>query len=942
MRLINRPTKEIFAEFPATEAKLPDIRNFIESVLADTPFRRKDITAILLAIEEACTNVIRHAYLYAEGTIKIKISVHREKLGISIYDRGRSFDFEKLTDPNLDHYVKTGRKGGLGIYLIRKVTDKVSYHTSGGVNELRLIKNYPNAKPESVAKGEGLSIRLKFSLWTSLLMLLVIVTVYFVWEGRVVDWRNEQFARTIGEYGNAIASQAANHFINQSSDVEFDEFVRNFARQNQDVRFIYITDTHNQIVASTELPDLLRTDYQIPAAIDTAKTGAAQMTFSSELGNTYYVVEDVTYQNRRFGKLHIGFGEDRLLVEIAQSRKTILLIAAIAMLAVIGAVYWLSNYFVRPIQRLIDGVRRIGKGDLDSKIAVEGAGEFNAIAEAFNEMRVKFKEAQHSMVEQERMRKEMQVAQDIQHTLLPKNFPDIEGFDIATIYRAAKDVGGDYYDFVWIDERTLGIVVADVSGKGVPGSLVMTMIRTAIRLESRGTRSPVEILCNVNEFVTEDVRKGMFITIYLVVIDTQQRKISFASAGHNPMILYRKDEDKTFFLNPKGIPLGITLPEGVNFEDNLTSENVKLKKGDMLVMYTDGITEAMNPKKLQYGMPKFLEFIRDNSDLSPDEFAEKFQDDLNNFTQGAEQNDDITMVVIKEKMEVDEYLYARRKKLLEMVDVQKIAIGEACRQLGFSSSTYYRYKKRFELYGDEGLLNKTLRVDDSPAQLTYNQRNLVLEIIRKNPEFGPTRIKRELETSGNGVGDVEERTIYTELVRLRLNTKRQRFEFSKRWGGTLTPQQEEEYVKLSQRIEQPAQTVDRSAYVEQIKESLQRQEESKLAVFRDRLRELGVDDDRTDVLSAMFEEMEGQVSPEQMRLLFDRVAGRVKALDHEAETKNVLSVARLETLDEKQWEKRAEEGISLEVIKLPDEPEALDFDEYEKKLTGGKKKDKSE
>ena len=715
MKLFNRPVKEIFAEFPATESKLPDIRSFVETVLADTPFRRKDITAILLAIEEGCTNVIRHAYLYAEGTLKLKLSIYRDRLGISIYDRGRSFDFEKLSDPNLDHYIKTGRKGGLGIYLIRKVTDNVSYHTSGGINELRLIKNYPHTKPEPVARGEGIPIRLKFSLWTSLIMALVIVTVYVVWESRVVEWRNQQFVRTIGEYGNAISSQAANHFINESSDVEFDEFVRNFARQNADVRFIYIVDTANRIVASTGMPDMLRTEYHAPEEIDTSIVGKAQVLTPRDSDNVYYVVENINYENRRFGKLHIGFGEDRLIQGIAQARQTILLIAVVAMLAVIGAVYLLSNYFVRPIQRLIEGVRRIGKGDLDSKIAVEGAGEFNAIAEAFNEMRVKFKEAQDSMVEQERMRKEMQVAQDIQHTLLPKNFPDIEGFDIATIYRAAKDVGGDYYDFVWIDEKTLGIVVADVSGKGVPGSLVMTMIRTAIRLESRGTRSPVEILCNVNDFVTEDVRKGMFITIFLVVIDTQQRKISFASAGHNPMILYRKDEDKTFFLNPKGIPLGITLPEGVSFEENLTSENVKLKKGDMLVMYTDGITEAMNPKKLQYGMPRFLEFIRDNSDLAPDEFSEKFQDDLNGFTQGAEQNDDITMVVIKEKLEIDEYLYARRRKLIEMVDEQKIPVGEACRQLGFSASTYYRYKKRFELYGDEGLSTGRAALFDQPG-----------------------------------------------------------------------------------------------------------------------------------------------------------------------------------------------------------------------------------
>ncbi|MBK7090418.1 MAG: ATP-binding protein [bacterium] len=260
MKLFNRPVKEIFAEFPATESKLPDIRGFIETVLADTPFRRKDITAILLALEEACTNVIRHAYLYAEGTIKLKISIYRDRLGISVYDKGRSFDFEKLTNPDLDHYIKTGRKGGLGIYLIRKVTDDVSYRTTAGINELRLVKRYPHAKPEAAVKGEGIPIRLKFALWTSLIMAFVIVGVYWVWEDRVVDWRNQQFVRTIDEYGNAIASQAANHFINESSDVEFDEFVRNFARQNADVRFIYITDAANKIVASTELPDLLEND----------------------------------------------------------------------------------------------------------------------------------------------------------------------------------------------------------------------------------------------------------------------------------------------------------------------------------------------------------------------------------------------------------------------------------------------------------------------------------------------------------------------------------------------------------------------------------------------------------------------------------------------------------------------------------------------------------
>ena len=934
MRIFAKPTKQIFAEFQATESKLPDIRAFIETVLSETPFRRKDVTAILLAIEEACTNVIRHAYLYGEGTLKLKISLYSDRITLSIYDKGRSFDFEKSSDPDLNHYIKTGRKGGLGVYLIRKVTDEVEYQSAGGVNELRMVKRYPKARPETAAKPEGMSIRLKFSLWTSLVMTLVIVGVYFFWESRAVSWREKQFAQTIAEYSNTIASQATTYFINSSSDVEFDEFARNFAQQNPDIRFVYLLDEQNQVVASTGPPDELHKPYKKVAPVDEKLVAQPQWILGPDGQNgIFYVIQNITYQNHRFGTLHVGFGEERLESNIATTRRGILIVMGFAFLFVIAAVYLLSNYFVKPIQKLVEAVRRFGKGDLESRVTLTGTGEFDAIAQAFNEMTVKFRESQANKVEQERMRKEMQVAQDIQHTLLPKNFPDIEGFDIATIYRAAKDVGGDYYDFVWIDENTLGIVVADVSGKGVPGSLVMTMIRTAIRLESRGNRSPVDILTRVNEFVTEDVRKGMFITIFLVVLDTRNRKISFSSAGHNPMILYRKEEDKTFFLNPKGIPLGINLPEGVSFEDNLGSENVRLKKGDMLVIYTDGITEAMNLRREQFGISRYLEFIKDNCDLSPDEFTEKFSDELQSFTSGAEQNDDITMVVIKERIEADQYIFARRKKLLDLVDVEKRSVAEACRLMNLSASTYYRYKKRHELYGDEGLLNKALRIDDSPAQLTYQQRNQLLETIKQNPEFGATRLRKELETRGHRGPELDDKIIYGELVRLRLNTRRQRYEYSLRAGRDLTPQQQEDFARLPQvEGETQPQGVDRSAYLGRIKESLQQQEDVRLAAWRRQLTEMGLNDEHSDVLTAMFEEMEGQVTPEQLRLLFERVAGRVRTMDQELEKQNVLSTARLEEVGSRQWQQRVDDGISLEVIELPETDSKFKFEEYEQKM----------
>ncbi|MCX6833336.1 MAG: ATP-binding protein, partial [candidate division Zixibacteria bacterium] len=354
MRIFAKPTKQIFAEFQATESKLPDIRTFIETVLTETPFRRKDITAILLAIEEACTNVIRHAYLYGEGTLKLKISLFSDRITLSIYDKGRSFDFEKSSDPDLNHYIKTGRKGGLGVYLIRKVTDEVEYNSAAGVNELRMVKRYPKTRPEATAKPEGMSIRFKFSLWTSLIMTLVIVAVYFFWEDKAVSWREKQFAQTITEYSNTIASQATTYFINNSSDVEFDEFARNFSAQNPDIYFVYLLDDQNRVVASTGSPQELHKPYKKPAPIDEKLVAQPQWILGSDgRKGVFYIVQNVNYQSRRFGTLHVGFGEERLESNIATTRRSILMVMGIAFLFVIAAVYLLSNYFVKPIQKLV-------------------------------------------------------------------------------------------------------------------------------------------------------------------------------------------------------------------------------------------------------------------------------------------------------------------------------------------------------------------------------------------------------------------------------------------------------------------------------------------------------------------------------------------------------------------------------------------------------------
>jgi serine phosphatase RsbU (regulator of sigma subunit)/anti-sigma regulatory factor (Ser/Thr protein kinase) len=932
--MFRRPIKESLVTFPAKESELREIKSYVATVCNEAHFASKDVDSILLAVEEACTNVIRHAYLYASGTIKLQITLTRKQLVFTVIDNGRAFDFDAAGMPDLDRYVETGRKGGLGIYLIRKVMDNVSYKVADGENRLRMVKKLPKQVKVALPGAAGISIRLKFSLWTSAMLLLVVTGAYFYFDSRTTSAVMSDFLLDANDLSSTIASQTVPLVVNRRTDVEFDELAMSFKNENREVVYLVITDGDGNVTANTEDPMSIYSLYVPPEGVDSKLLGQAQIVSYNGI-DTYHIVKPLSPDDASLGFINVGLSDALWKNEIYRSRRGIFIVAALSLVFGVIAVWLLSNYFVKPIQKITEGVRRFGTSDTDEPLPVEGADEFSAIAAAFNEMKVKIKDAQKDEVEKERMHKEMQVAQEIQQTLLPKQFPDIEGYDIATIYRAAKDVGGDYFDFVWIDEETLGIIVADVSGKGVPGSLVMTMIRTAVRLEARGNRSAVDILSRVNEFITDDVKKGMFITIFLVVLDSRNRRISFASAGHNPMILYRQEEDKTYFLNPRGIPVGITLPEGLVFDETMSSESVKLKKDDILVIYTDGITEAMNPDRDQYGIERFLQFIKGNSALTSDEFADKLDEDIKEFTRGAEQNDDITLVAIKEKIMADTYLLQRRKKLLGLVESGGLSVKEACEEMGVSTSTYYKYKKRFEMFGDEGLFNKHLRIDSSPRMLSYEERRLLLQAIQEHPEYGTARLKAELATEKYGSIDIDERILYDELVRLRLNTRKLRLEFVERKGRSLTDTEKELLAKEQVRFRKKVET-DRKAYIERIKESVSLGGNGNKKIMPEvfeRLCAVGLPEEDVDqFVNALVNEDTG-IEKQRLIELFEKLSARAYQIEETRPGRRVLDQSRFKDADLSGWKKAEADGIDLNSLDNEDESSTFDFDTYAKKLS---------
>lgn len=366
--------------------------------------------------------------------------------------------------------------------------------------------------------------------------------------------------------------------------------------------------------------------------------------------------------------------------------------------------------------------------------------------------------------------------------MLPTAFPEIEGFEIASYYEAAKDVGGDYFDFVEVDKDTLGIVVADVSGKGVPGSLVMTMIRTALRTEARGNRDAAEVLARVNDFVINDMKRGMFVTIFYIILDSKHRTINYASAGHNPMILYRGQTEKSYYLNPRGFPIGINLPDPSLFRKAIKSDKLRLKEGDILLTYTDGITEAMNLKRDRFGDERLLATIRKNGRLKVDPLVDKIHDEINVFTEGYSQSDDITLVAIKEKMNAEDVLFNLRTRLLNLVDKEGMSVKAACLEVGVSTSTYYKYKKRFKQMGVKGLREKVARSEIEDRHISIEDKAKIFDIIKEHPDFGAKRISEELSSEKYSFTQIDNRRIYSELVRSRLNTKELRKVFVEKGG----------------------------------------------------------------------------------------------------------------------------------------------------------------
>lgn len=246
------------------------------------------------------------------------------------------------------------------------------------------------------------------------------------------------------------------------------------------------------------------------------------------------------------------------------------------------------------------------------------------------------------LIVKERISNELDVASKIQKKILPADVDEIFGLEIAQYFEPAKEIGGDYYDYTILDDNVFSITIADVSGKGVPAAFLMALGRSVLKtLTLTGDFAPNENLNELNKIIYSDITEDMFITMMHSKYNKENKTLYYSNAGHNPIVVYRASTDSIELHTVKGVAIGFLE------EYKYRQGEIQLNKGDIVIFYTDGITEAENSNKEMFGLERLKEVIYNNKNKSPKELRKVILESINRFRKDYEQTDDLTFVILK-------------------------------------------------------------------------------------------------------------------------------------------------------------------------------------------------------------------------------------------------------------------------------------------------------
>jgi serine phosphatase RsbU (regulator of sigma subunit) len=491
------------------------------------------------------------------------------------------------------------------------------------------------------------SIRFEFTAYVSgIILVLMLVTGYVI---------SSQYERTVTRnVADKILVQARSYsgpsgkmiISGDEPDVlMLNNMCKRIALDNADVYWAGITADRGVFLAHTDIRQVVA-EAHMAAVTPTRFQEMLRPGEGFELaGDTIYVSVPIKENEITVGRLAVAASAG----PIRRARRTsFLAVASITAVMILGGIpvtVLVLRRKLRPIQLITDHLKAVDFREISLDIPYNSRDEFGFLAETMRVMGSKLRVAQGELIEKERMTRELEIAREIQAKILPRSYPRGLQFDLAAAYHSALEVGGDYYDFIEFDDHRLGLLIADVSGKSLPGMLVMLLTRDIVKRLARSVDEPARLLTEVNRELVGNIKKGMFVTMFFGILDRRDGRFTFASAGHNPLIHIDGASGEADLIKTKGYPLGMI--ETGMYEQRVETGQINLYLHDWLVLYTDGVNEAQNADGHEFGMERFTRAIRTHRDLKPEVLVDALVREHRKFVGNAPQFDDITLMAVK-------------------------------------------------------------------------------------------------------------------------------------------------------------------------------------------------------------------------------------------------------------------------------------------------------
>jgi serine phosphatase RsbU (regulator of sigma subunit) len=491
------------------------------------------------------------------------------------------------------------------------------------------------------------SIRYEFARYVSVTILALMLVTGYVISSQYVKSVTQSIVDKLLVQARSYSGPAGKLIISGGGPdaLLLNNLCSKLINDNADVYWAGITDADGVFLAHTDIKHVISHSRMRPVSADQFRDVLRPREGFSIEGDTIFISVSIDEKELVVGNLAVAASASPIRKARMTSVITVGSITVAMIVIGIPITVAMVRRKLRPMAVITDHLKAVDFSDISFDIPIKSRNEFGFLAETLRVMGSKLNVAQKELIEKERMTRELEIAREIQANILPRGYPDVLEVRLAGAYRSARQVGGDYYDFIEFDDDTLGILIADVSGKSLPGMLVMLLTRDIVKRLTRSIRDPARLLTEANGELRTSIKKGMFVTMFFGVLDRRTGRFRFASAGHNPLIFMKKATGEVQMTKTKGFPLGLV--DSAVYGERIESGGIFLSEGDWVILYTDGVNEAQDPSGEEFGLDRVTEIVAANLGLEPQEMVETILKRQEAFVGGAPQYDDITLLAIK-------------------------------------------------------------------------------------------------------------------------------------------------------------------------------------------------------------------------------------------------------------------------------------------------------